>query len=135
MQSPESSSCPRPAVASILFDVTNLERTCAFYLDTLGFRQVTSDRQGLPFETRTLECDQYPALALCVRQTYRRPVIGSQPGGFIALGLRTNNLKQAIESLKGRVTFMPVSDAVAASGPLTKAQFLDPDGYVIELFE
>jgi len=132
MESPESSSCPLPAVASILYDVRNLDRTCAFYSETLGFRHVHTDRKGLPFETRTLECPQYPTIALCVRQSYRRPVIGSQPGGFIAIALRTKNVREAAKALAGKVTFMT---PIPESGPVAKVQFLDPDGYVLELFE
>lgn len=136
MHNPESSLCPLPAVASILFDVTDLERTCAFYLDTLGFQHVATEREGLPFETRTLECESYPTIALCVRRTYRRPVIGSQPGGFIALALRTRNVRQVIERIKDRVTLLlPVPLPAAEAGSIVRAQFLDPDGYVIELFE
>ncbi|MGE3107025.1 MAG: VOC family protein [Phycisphaerales bacterium] len=132
MQSPETSTCPSPAVVSILFDVTKLDRTLAFYRDTLGFRHVSTDRKGLPFETWTLECDAYPMVALCARLTYRRPVVGSQPGGLVAIGLRTPSVRQALESLKGRVTFLT---QVPETGPVTRAQFLDPDGYVIEIFE
>ncbi len=134
MHNPESSLCPLPAVASILFDVTNLARTCEFYFETLGFRHVATQREGLPFETRTLECDRFPTIAVCVRQTYRRPVIGSQPGGFIMLALRTKNVRETIERIKDRTTIITMIPPDPAA-QMPKAQFLDPDGYVIELFE
>jgi len=59
-------------------------------------------------------------------------VIGSQPGGFIAIALRTKNVREAAKALAGKVTFMT---PIPESGPVAKVQFLDPDGYVLELFE
>lgn len=132
MESPEMMSCPQSAVASIMYDVTDLDRSCAFYGETLGFRHVSTDRKDLPYEIRTLECDQYPALALCLRKSYRRPVIGSLPGGFIAIGLRVANVREAVARLTGKVSFLT---QILPAGPLHKVQFFDPDGYVIELFD
>jgi len=113
-------------------DVSDLERSVGFYRDLLGFQQVGAGREGLPFESRTLQHADNQSTVLCLRRSYRRPVIGSQIGGFLALGLRVPDLRAAAERVKGKATLLT---SIPETGPIAHFQFLDPDGYVIELFE
>src|SRR5262245_4553357 len=121
---------PPPAV-TVLFDVTDLGRTEAFYARLLGFRVAAVERAGLPYETRVMVSDRFPGVALFARRTFQRSVTGSTIGGVLQLGLREPELARRAVELEGQVTWVlpPVKGT-----PAKRVSFLDPDGYVIELF-
>jgi catechol 2,3-dioxygenase-like lactoylglutathione lyase family enzyme len=121
-----------PPRVAILFDVADLDRTCAYYESALGFRVVATERAGLPFQTRTLRSERYPALALKVRHSYRRPVVGSAPGGVVHIALREPDLARIARSLDGKVMWTVPPGPEGA--PCTGVEFMDPDGYLIRLF-
>ena len=116
-------------VATLAFDVADLDRSTAFYRDVLGFRVVLTERAGLIYETRAMASDRYPGVALFARKTFQRPVLGSMIGGVLQLGLREPDLSARADELDGKVTW------VLAPGQRDgRVSFLDPDGYVVELF-
>jgi catechol 2,3-dioxygenase-like lactoylglutathione lyase family enzyme len=120
-----------PAHVTFVFDVADLDRTVGFYA-TLGFRTDHVERAGLPYETRVLVSDRNPGVVLFARQSFQRPVVGSVTGGVVQIGLRDPELGARLAALEGRVTWVLAPDN--AAGPVTRASFFDPDGYIIELF-
>ena len=125
---------PVPAV-TVVFDVANLERTEAFYSSLLGFRVVRTERVGLPYQTLVMVSDRYPGVALFARRTFQRPVAGSTIGGVVQIGLRDPDLPRTVTGLTGRVTWVLAPGAEQpARDPVTRVSFVDPDGFVIELF-
>lgn len=121
---------PSPVV-TIVFDVANLDRTAAFYAEHLGFRVVRTEREGVPYTTNVMVSERHPGVALFARKTFQRPVVGCVIGGVLQIGLRDPELAGRMASLEGRVKW--VLAPVAGQDP-QRVSFLDPDGYVIELF-
>lgn len=127
-------------VATVVFDVADLQRSIRFYNEILGFRVASIERAGLPYETAVMVSDRYPSVALFARKTFQRPVIGSLVGSVIQIGLRDPSLTDFAAQLNGRVTWMlppaasPATDASGSVSNVTRVSFLDPDGYVVELF-
>jgi catechol 2,3-dioxygenase-like lactoylglutathione lyase family enzyme len=120
----------QPAVGvTIVFDVADFGRTLAFYEGLLGFRAVRTERAGIAYETRVLVSERYPGVALFVRKSFQRPVIGSLIGSVVQIGFRDPALASRVQELEGKVRWVlpPAPDA-------RRASFFDPDGYVVELF-
>jgi catechol 2,3-dioxygenase-like lactoylglutathione lyase family enzyme len=125
---------PTPAV-TVALDVADLRRCATFYADILGFRVARTEREGLPYEAIAMVSDRYPGIALFARKTFQRPVVGSTIGGVLQIGLRDPDLARRIGELEGRVTWVLPPAAPATPGAdVTRVSFLDPDGYVVELF-
>jgi catechol 2,3-dioxygenase-like lactoylglutathione lyase family enzyme len=125
---------PAPVV-TIVFDVTSLERTAAFYGEFLGFRTVRTEREGLPYQTNVMTSDRHPGVALFARKTFQRPVSGACIGGVVQIGFRDPDLTRRIAELEGRVTWILAPGVQKSSdGETFRVAFTDPDGYVVELF-
>lgn len=125
---------PTPAV-TIAFDVADLQRCAAFYADILGFRVVRTEREGLPYQTIAMVSDRHPGVALFARRTFQRPVAGSTIGSILQIGLRDPDLARHVEEISDRVTWVLAPGAENhPDAQLTRVSFLDPDGYVVELF-
>jgi catechol 2,3-dioxygenase-like lactoylglutathione lyase family enzyme len=118
------------AAVSIALDVADLARSSEFYRRVLDLEVVEKRRRGLPFESWVLRGPRYPALALVIRQSYRRPVIGSVPGGITCVGLRDPSLAEIAARLEGKT---PLVEPDCQSPPGECLQFYDPDGYLIRL--
>jgi catechol 2,3-dioxygenase-like lactoylglutathione lyase family enzyme len=116
-------------VATVFFDVADLERCTAFYCGVLGFRVARTERAGMVYETRVMVSDRYPGVALFARRTFQRPVLGSMIGGVVQVGLRDPDLAARATELEGRVAWV-----LAPGQGEGRLSFLDPDGYVVELF-
>ncbi len=127
---PESSSPPPFAAVSVSLDASNLDTSCGFYRDLLGFQVSSAKRPGLIFEERALRSDRIPGFELNLRAAFGRRPIGS-PGGMLALGFRVADLPGMVERLKGSARWV---DGVPPS-PFTgdRIRLADPDGYLIEL--
>jgi catechol 2,3-dioxygenase-like lactoylglutathione lyase family enzyme len=124
-------------VVRIHLDVTNLERSAAFYERALGFRVAFVHRQGVPYESWVLSSERHPGVLLVMRQSYRRPVVGSAPGGVTRLALHEPDLEARRAEIEGLVALIPPTDRGApgsAAGDGSYIEFLDPDGYVLELY-
>lgn len=130
-----------PGVVRIYLDVMDLDVSASFY-EVLGFRQVGVYRQGLPYESRMLRGETRPGLMLVMRQSYRRPVVGSLPGGVTRLALHEPDLATRRAEIEKVVRLLPPSDRASPAEPAGAApsgapgyiEFLDPDGYLIELY-
>lgn len=120
-------------VVTIVFDVANLERTTAFYSSVLGFRVSHTERTGMAYETRVMVSDRYPGVALFARKSFQRPVLGSMIGSVLQVGLRDPDLGTRVNELDGRVAWVLAPGRWAPGDP-PRVSFMDPDGYVVELF-
>lgn len=120
----------QPAVI-IALDVTDLERTVAFYARALGMQVVATERPGLILESRVLAGPRYPSVALHVRRQFGIRVSGSHPGTILRISLHTPDLfDRRAELHAAGVRWLgaePPADAPSV-------MFADPDGYEVELF-
>lgn len=127
-----------PPVVMVVFDVGSLERTAEFYGRLLSFRVAAKERVGKPYETWTLTSDRYPGVALLTRRTFHRSVTGSSIGGVVQIGLREPELAAFVERAEGTVSwvYLPPGEAGAPErASVSRVSFLDPDGYIIELYK
>jgi len=125
--------------ARLYFDVSDLKRSALFYERVLGFRVVGVYRRGLPYESWMLTRESHPGVMVVIRQSYRRPVVGSLPGGFTRLSLHEPDLAMRRAEIEKTVRVLPPSERAApggatAEGAAAYLEFLDPDGYVLELY-
>lgn len=122
-----------PAIR-LMFDVERLDSSCSFYLDTLGFTAVNTQRAGQFFESRMLRSPQYPDIELTLRATFGKRVTGCRPGSILHFSLRTSSLPAAIRHLTGKVQWVGTSPEANPDEPRSSVKFADLDGYIIELF-
>lgn len=118
---------------AVTLDVTDLDRTCGFYERALGFRVVAVEREGEAYERRTLRSGSFPRAAIQLRSSYRRPAFGSAFGTMVCLSLRVDDVSVFAE--REEVASRPAELRPPGLGTERAVRFLDPDGYVIELFE
>jgi lactoylglutathione lyase len=115
--------------------VSNVERSVAFYCDTLGFTltQKVPDQSPLVFATvQSGDVEIFlnapePAIA-------EYPAFKSRPiGGTLTLFMEVEGIKSLHEALAGRVTVvMPLERKWYG---VTEFAIVDPDGYVITFAE
>lgn len=120
---------PAPPIA-ISLDVSDLEASCRFYQELLGYTVIATERAGLIYEQRTLRSPRVPALELRLRAAFGKRPIGSTPGSLLRLSVRVADIRAALGGLSSPVRW--VGPAPAGDGVLAAALLADPDGYVIE---
>lgn len=114
---------------TIVLDVTDHGRTLSFYKDFFAFEPVRTERAGMAYETKVLLSPRHPGVALFMRKSFQRPVVGNIIGGVLQIGLRDAALAQRIKELDGKVRWI-----LPPAPGARRVSFLDPDGYTIELF-
>ena len=121
----------------VAFDVEQLERSAAFYKSALGFEVQRTERAGLLHESRFLTSPLFGGVEIELRAAFGKRVFACQPGGVLRFGLAVPSLGDAIRLAAGKVRWVGPSPEAAPDEPRDppRVRFIDPDGYVIELFE
>ncbi|MBX9737670.1 MAG: hypothetical protein K2X32_12170 [Phycisphaerales bacterium] len=132
MTQPSTTGGAKTAIV-VAIDVTNLGTSEAFYGRLLGFERVNVVRQGLIFEERHLSSPRVPGFLLMLREAFGKRPIGTQPGSVLRIGFAVEGLAEAIRSSDPGVRWQNGRPADASA--LTHARLIDPDGYIVELFE
>ncbi|MBY0308870.1 MAG: VOC family protein [Phycisphaerales bacterium] len=126
---------PRPPTGLRLsFDVSDLDRTCAFYEVLGGFRVSTIRRSGEIFETRELVSPDFPCLVLVVRAAFGKRAVGTSPGGVTCVGLPVKDLPSTVRRLTGKARWIGESPEASPDEPRDCVRLIDPDAYELELF-
>lgn len=115
----------------IALDVTDLERSVAFYGRVLNTRVVATEREGLIFESKVLATARHPGVVLHLRRQFGIRVSGSHPGTLLRISLHEPEL------LRRRADLRAANVRWLGNEPPAEARsvlFADPDGYEIELF-
>lgn len=119
------------APVAIAFDVTSLDASCRFYGDLLGFTVTRVDRAGLPLESRALDSPRFPGFGIVLRESLGRRVMGCGPGTLLRISLVVPDVAAAAKEIGERARW--VAPVRSSGEPVLRAEFLDPDGYAIEL--
>ncbi|MFT3685132.1 MAG: VOC family protein [Phycisphaerales bacterium] len=126
---------PAPAGFKLSFDVTNLDKSCAFYQTLGGFVTASASRAGQIFETRDLTSSAYPGVHLVIRASFGKRAVGTSPGGITAISLPVPNLPAAIRRLSGKIRWVGASPEATPDEARASVALIDPDGYQIELYQ
>ena len=113
----------------IVLTVADIERTCAFYEQTLGMVPITfSGRRALSFGRQKLNLHQ-------AGREFEPKALKPVPGAIDLCLIASTELASVIEHLKGcgvAIIEGPVAKT-GALGPMTSVYFRDPDGNLIEV--
>lgn len=111
---------------SVTLMVRDLDRSQSFYTEVLGFRLLY--RAGAHF------CMvEGPGLKLGLHPKGPNPTAGEAPGG-ISIGLKVPDLAGAVAALQAGGVEFP-DGVVDDDGAILRADFADPDGTPLYLFE
>ncbi|MEO1130962.1 MAG: VOC family protein [Planctomycetota bacterium] len=69
----------------IVLDAGDLDATCGFWEQLLGFVTISTTLPDKPVETRVLRSEQYPGLVIEFRRCLPRPPQGVSPGSMRSL--------------------------------------------------
>ncbi|HEX2610736.1 MAG TPA: VOC family protein [Gemmatimonadales bacterium] len=130
-----SESAIAPPGFKLAFDVTDLNKTCAFYQALGGFTVASVARAGQIFETRHLTSPSYPGVHLLVRASFGKRAVGTSPGGITTISLPVAHLPTTIRRLTGKARWVGPSPEAAPDEPRTSVVLVDPDAYQIELYQ
>ncbi len=122
---------PSDATFAVALDCTSLSATAALYNSVLGFAPIGKLREGLIYQEVHLESPQVRGVRIILREAFGKRPIGTQPGTVLRFAFRVPSVKSVVERLGSNAIFAgnpPAPDA-------TSTRLLDPDGYIIEIYQ
>ncbi len=131
-QSDNKDTTDSPPAIDVHLDVLNIEVTCAFWCDKLGFEPVGEVRMAGTFlEIRSVERHDLPGYRFTFHCCAPSPAAGSWKGSLKRICLRVADLDETARRIGDDAPWVVTpQEARADAAPL---RVLDPNGYQIEL--